>query len=89
MSEYTLLHEIKVGSAVVAKAGEVLQVRRPKVSDLEAMEKASGSVMTRSVMLLASLIQMPPEAIREMDGEDFQSLDELVTGMLGKRRSQP
>lgn len=82
---YTLLHPIEVSGASVG----VVTVRRPKVRDLEVMERAGSSPMARSVALLVNLCELPPDTIRDLDGEDFTNLDVLVMGMLGKLQSRP
>jgi len=64
---------------------KTLSIRRPKVADLEMMDKSGGTVMQRSVALLVALTGLPPESVRNLDGEDFSALDEIVMGMLGKQ----
>ncbi len=83
--EHQLKHPIDFNGARVL----AVYVRRPKVRDLEAMDRAGSSAMARSVALLVNLCELPPDAIRDLDGEDFSELDELVTGMLGKRPARP
>lgn len=82
---HPLKHPIDVNGASVS----VVSLRRPKVRDLEVMERVGAGAMARSVALLVNLCELPPDAIRDLDGEDFNALDEVVMGMLGKLPARP
>lgn len=82
---YTLKYPLEINGTKVA----VLNVRRPKARDLDAMERAGSSGTARTMRLLVNLCELPPATVEELDGEDLMALDELVTGMLGKGQSRP
>ena len=53
----------------------VVQMRRPKVSDMIAADKlGKKNDMETTVQLFALLTQQDPEVIREMDFKDFTKL---------------
>ena len=62
-------------------------IRRPKVRDLRAMEKAREPGFTeldQSIAMTATLCDLPPEAMDEMDAADFASISEVLGGFLPK-----
>ena len=72
-----LKHPITVDGRKVKK----LNVRRPKMRDMESMDKVSGE-MAKTVMLLAELTDLTPDQVREIDGEDFILLSDAVSDFL-------
>ena len=64
-----------------ANAG-VISLRRPKVRDLEAMDRIQGDTQ-KSLMLIAHLAELDPDTIRELDAEDFAAISKVVAGFLG------
>jgi len=59
-----------------------LNLRRPKVRDMMAADKASGSEAEKEVSLFANLCEVSPDAIMELDGKDYQQLQETYSGFL-------
>lgn len=62
-----------------------VQVRRPKVKDLRAMERdnsATASQIDQGVAMAAILTELPIEIIDEMDAVDFAAVSEMIAGFL-------
>jgi hypothetical protein len=59
-----------------------LTLRRPKVRDTQAAEKA-GNGQAYDVALLAALCDVEPSAIQDLDLADFKKLQEVVQGFIG------
>lgn len=83
MSKQTieLKHPLTVSGAQVS----VLHLRRPKVRDLERMERAGDKDVAKSITLIADLSEQDPDTIRDLDAEDFVAVSEAVGAMLGKK----
>ena len=64
-----------------AKIG-VLRLRRPKVRDLEAIDKVAGET-AKTVALIANLAELSPETVRDLDAADFAAASKAVADMLG------
>lgn len=60
----------------------VLELRRPKVKDLKALDQATGEV-ERVSLLIVALASIPPSSVDEIDAEDFARIAEVVGGFLG------
>lgn len=60
----------------------VLKLRRPKVRDLEAIDKIPGDT-AKTVMLVANLAEWTPEQVRELDAADFAAASKAVAEMMG------
>jgi hypothetical protein len=74
---------LKIGDRTVAE----VTIRRPKVKDLRAMEKArepGSSEMDQGIAMAATLCDLPLEAMDEMDAADFAAISEAITGFLPK-----
>ena len=65
----------------------VISLRRPKVRDLEAMERQGDKDIAKSINLLASLSEQTPDTLRELDAEDFMALSAVIAGFLGGGKS--
>lgn len=65
--------------------GEV-SLRRPKVKDLRAINAAGkdGDELDQSTVMIATLSGLPPEAVDELDTEDFVALSETVADFFPK-----
>ena len=62
-----------------------VQVRRPKVKDLRAMERDatnSASQIDQGVAMAALLTELPIQVIDEMDAVDFATVSEVIAGFL-------
>ena len=62
-----------------------IQVRRPKVKDLRAMERDNSVTATQidqGVAMAALLTGLPVEIIDEMDAVDFATVSEMIAGFL-------
>ena len=78
-----LSHPIEVGNRTIAE----VTIRRPKVRDLRAMEKAREpgvSEIDQGVAMAATLCDLPLEAMDEMDAADFAAISEALGGFLPK-----
>ncbi len=59
-----------------------LPLRRPKVGDMEAMEKNGSSEMAKAIGLTARLSGLAPDAVRKIDGEDFIAINKVLSDFL-------
>jgi len=62
-----------------------VQVRRPKVKDLRAMERDTpnpANQIDQGVAMAALLTELPVEVIDEMDAVDFAAVSEVIAGFL-------
>lgn len=69
-----------------------LTMRRPKVKDQKAADKASGSDADKETMLFANLCEVPPAVIDELDMLDYGKVQKEYSGFLspnGKKSGQP
>lgn len=78
MTTITLREPIEINGAKVG----VLKLRRPKVRDLEAIDKIQGET-AKAVALIANLTEWTPEQVRELDAADFAAASKAVAEMLG------
>ena len=78
MTTITLREPIEINGAKIG----VLTLRRPKVRDLEAIDKIAGET-AKTVALIANLSELPPETVRELDAADFAAASKAVAEMLG------
>lgn len=76
--QITLRDPVEINGAKVG----VLHLRRPKVRDLEAIDKVSGET-AKTVSLIANLAEWTPEQVRELDAADFAAASKAVAEMLG------
>jgi len=60
-----------------------LAVRRPKVRDLLAAEKAGAGQAAQEIRLFANLCEVPPGTIEELDMADYRALQEVAAGFNG------
>jgi Phage tail assembly chaperone proteins, E, or 41 or 14 len=66
------------------QAVEQLELRRPKVRDMKKMTSGKGDVMDRMLGLVADLAEITPDAVAEIDTEDFQAVQAWLNPLLGK-----
>ena len=59
-----------------------LTLRRPKVRDMLAADKASGSDAEKEVRVFANLCEVAPAVIEALDMADYQALQERYAGFL-------
>ena len=78
MIEITLREPVTLNGASIG----VLRLRRPKVRDLEAIDKIAGET-AKTVALIANLAELTPEQVRELDAADFAAASKAVAEMLG------
>ena len=78
---------IKLKHPIIADGVEVteLALRRPKVRDLERMDKVAGEI-AKAVTLTADLAELTPDQVRELDAEDFTAVAEQLGDFLGDAR---
>lgn len=78
-----LRRPVTIGEQTISE----VTVRRPKVKDLRAMERArepGGTEMDQGVAMAAALCDLAVEVVDEMDAADFASVSEVITGFLPK-----
>lgn len=59
-----------------------LVMRRPKVRDMLASEKAKGGDADKEITLFANLCEVAPSAIEALDMADYQQLQQAYQGFL-------
>ena len=77
-SRLKLSHPVKVGDKPVAE----VTIRRPKVRDLRALERAREpgmNQMEQSIAMAAALCDLPVETMDDMDATDFAAISEVIT----------
>ncbi|MCG7868182.1 MAG: phage tail assembly protein [Candidatus Thiodiazotropha taylori] len=67
---------------VKAKEYKALKMRRPKVKDQLAAEKAGVTQAERETVLFANLCDVSPEVIGELDMKDYEKLQGRYEGFL-------
>ena len=78
MTTIKLKHPLTVEGAGVTE----LNLRRPKVRDVRAADKAGGSDAEREVRLFANLCEVTPSTIEEMDMADYLKLQKAYQDFL-------
>ena len=70
---------IKLKHPIVADGVKVteLALRRPKMRDLERIDKVAGEI-AKAVTLTADLAELTPDQVRELDAEDFAAVAERL-----------
>lgn len=76
-----LLFPLKVSGVEVKH----LILRRPKVRDRVAAQKAAVNEADQTLHLVASLSEVPVEDLMEMDGSDFNRVEAQVAAFLSAR----
>ncbi|WP_168464796.1 phage tail assembly protein [Wolbachia endosymbiont of Ctenocephalides felis wCfeT] len=74
MQTITLNNPITVDGISVSE----LTIRRPKVRDYLAMERISGSDLSKEVALTANLTSVTKEAVEELDIADYAKVQEVL-----------
>lgn len=77
----------KLKTPITKPDGDVVKevkIGAVKVKHLKAAEnaRADGGDMAASIAMLASILDLPVEAVEEMDARDFQALSEQVADFL-------
>lgn len=78
-----LVRPFKVKERMVTE----VTIRRPKVRDLRALEKIrepGATELDQGIAMAATLCDLPPDAMDEMDAADFVSISEVLGGFLPK-----
>lgn len=78
----SLDHPVEADGATL----EGVSMRRPRVADQLAAEKAAGSDGAREVALFANLCQVSPETIRRLALSDYFEMQRVFRGFLSRRR---
>ncbi len=74
----TLKRPVTVDGDVLAQ----LALRRPKVRDMLAADKATGSDAEKEVRVFANLCEVAPSVIEELDMADYAQLQESYQDFL-------
>ncbi len=73
-----LKHPVTVDGAGIKQ----LTLRRPKVRDMIASDKAGGSDAEKEIRTFAHLCEVSPETIEELDLADYLKLQKAYQGFL-------
>jgi hypothetical protein len=76
---------IELDYKVVRGKGDALMeltVKRPTMGDMEASDRAEGSV-GKSILIIAAVTGEPSAVIRRLDASDFERLSAVVEGYGG------
>jgi hypothetical protein len=74
----TLKHPIKAHGETV----ETIELKRPTVKHLRAMDKAAGDV-DRVASLISELAVLPPSSVDQIDAEDFGAISDVIAVFFG------
>ena len=77
MTTIKLKHPITVDGREVTE----INLRRPKVRDLERVDKVDGPI-AKAVTLIADLAEISPDQVRELDAGDFTAIEAAVSDFL-------
>lgn len=80
MTTIKLQHPVMIDGVSVNE----LTMRRPKVRDLESIDRISGDT-AKAVALVANLAEIATDEVRELDAEDFVAVSTAVGDFLGER----
>ncbi len=74
---------IKLKHPITADGVELKEItlRRPKVRDLEKIDKVEGPI-AKAVALIADLAEITPDQVRELDAADFTAIEGEVSDFL-------
>lgn len=75
-------HPVEADGATI----EGLSMRRPRVADQLAAEKAGGGDGAREVALFANLCEVSPETVRRLALSDYFEMQRVFRGFLSRRR---
>jgi hypothetical protein len=62
---------------------EEIQIRRAKVADVTKAKKNNKDASDQEIALIATLSGLPPAAIGELDMEDYNSIQAILSGFFG------
>lgn len=68
---------------------QMLNIRRPRVADIMAAEKQSGSDVEQEIAMAAKLCDVAPDVIHQLDLSDFLAMQEIVKGFTGSAHPTP
>lgn len=77
----TLVRPISVEQRIITE----VTIRRPRVRDLRAIEKAREPGTTdldQGIVMAAALCDLPLDAMDDMDAADFAAISEVLGGFL-------
>jgi len=78
MNTITLKHPVTVETIDYKK----LTLRRPKVRDMLAADKSSGSDAEKEVTIFCNLCEVSPAVIEELDLSDYKQLQDKYSHFL-------
>lgn len=78
MTTIDLQHPLMVNGVEM----RLLSMRRPKVRDMLASDKAGGTDAEKEIRIFANLCEVSPEAISEMDMSDYKQLQRAYEAFL-------
>lgn len=62
---------------------KTVELRRPKVRDLQIAEANAGDDFSKTINLICSLSMLSPEEVAEMDGGDYMVFRDHINSFLG------
>ncbi len=75
---------------IVDREVSEVTITRPKVKDLKAMEAALDGIkdkLDQGIVMVSVLTGLPPEAVEELDADDFTRLSEEVAGFFPQAKA--
>ena len=75
---------------IVDREVSEVTITRPKVRDLKAMDAALVGItdkLDQGIVMVSVLTGLPPEAVEELDAEDFTKLSEEVAGFFPQAKA--
>ena len=85
MATIKLAHPIEVDGGPVS----ALQLRRPRVRDMLAADKAAGSEAEKEIRMFSNLCEVAPSVIESLDLADYTRLQETYKDFLSLRQETP
>ena len=85
METIKLTHPVLVDGDTV----NALQLRRPRVRDMLAADKAAGTEAEKEVRMFANLCEVTPGVIEALDLTDYMTLQETYRGFLSSGPAMP
>lgn len=69
--------------SVEGRTIDTVTVRRPKVGDLRRMEKVKGGDLDKTLWLIATLTELSPTEVDELDAADMKAIGDIIEGFTG------
>lgn len=74
--------ELKYPIEANGETVSILELRRPTVKHLKALDNAKGDI-AKTATLISELAGIPPSSVDKIDAEDFAAIGEVINGFFG------